>query len=76
MLLFVLLLQLWRDVRERNLFLFYIIVKQFHFTVPGPPTNLMAMPSMSICNEVLFNWNLPPEDERNGILICIIIFNY
>lgn len=36
-------------------------------TVPGPPINLMAVPSTSACNEVLFNWNLPPEDERNGI---------
>ena len=43
------------------------------FAVPGPPTNLMAVPSTSVCNEVLFNWNLPPEDERNGI--THIVFN-
>ena len=37
------------------------------YTVPGPPTNPMAVPSTSTCNEVLFSWSPPPEDEQNGI---------
>ena len=50
------------------LFLFALIVNHSNvFTVPGPPINLMAAPSTSVCNEVLFSWNLPPEDEQNGI---------
>ena len=48
------------------------LIEKLHSTVPGPPTNLMAVPSTSTCNEVLFNWSPPPEDERNGITHNII----
>lgn len=34
--------------------------------IPGPPTNLVATPSLEQCQEVRFSWDLPPEDERNG----------
>ena len=35
--------------------------------IPGPPTNLVATPSLQQCNQVQFTWDLPPPDERNGI---------
>lgn len=35
-------------------------------TVPAAPTNLVAVPFESSCNEVQFSWNPPPEDEQNG----------
>lgn len=76
MLMLVLLLQLWRDVSEHKHFFFACLNQRLHSAVPGPPTNLMAVPSTSICNEVLFNWNLPPEDERNGITHNIITSTY
>ena len=63
----VLLLQLWREVSSITYFT-PVLIKPLHFTVPGPPTNPIAMPSVSICNEVLFSWNLPPEDEQNGTI--------
>lgn len=34
--------------------------------IPGPPTNLVATPSLERCQEVRLSWDLPPEDERNG----------
>lgn len=40
------------------------------FSVPGPPTNLQAQPSSTTCGEVTLTWDLPPEDERNGIFIA------
>ena len=39
--------------------------------MPGPPANLVANPSVSDCNEALFSWNPPPEDEQNGIHIPV-----
>ena len=36
-------------------------------TVPAAPTNPMAVPFESSCNEVQFSWNPPPEDEQNGM---------
>ena len=76
--MFVPLLQLWRDVSEcKHFYLLLALIKfRLHSTVPGPPTNLMAVPSTSVCNEVLFNWNLPPEDERNGMTHNIVTSTY
>ena len=34
--------------------------------IPGPPTNLIATPSLEQCNQVTFMWDLPPTDEQNG----------
>lgn len=73
MLIFVLLLQLWRDVSEHAQTFCLTYLKRLHpiyiyiYAVPGPPTNPMAVPSTSTCNEVLFSWSPPPEDEQNGI---------
>ena len=39
--------------------------------IPGPPTNLVATPSLEQCTQVTFTWDLPPEDERNGSYIFI-----
>ena len=34
--------------------------------IPGPPTNLIATPSLEECNQVRFMWDPPPTDEQNG----------
>lgn len=34
--------------------------------IPGPPTNLIATPSLEQCNQVRFMWDPPPTDEQNG----------